>query len=80
MSAAFPKAKIPPPVLSPADGGNNPAPPVNNGKRRIKCGALKGRMVVVGKGKIIPIDENGFLEVGAEEAERLLTIPGYTEE
>jgi hypothetical protein len=45
----------------------------------VKCESLKGKKVIVGKGEVVQIDENGFFEVEAEEAERLLTIPGYEE-
>jgi hypothetical protein len=47
------------------------------GKKRVKCEALKGKKIIIGKGEAVQIDENGFFEVEAEEAERLLTIPGY---
>ena len=56
-----------------------PAPPAKEGKRRVKCEALKGGKVIVGNSKVIQIDENGFFEVSEAEAERLLTIPGYEE-
>jgi hypothetical protein len=54
------------------------APPASGGKKRMKCESLKGKKVIVGS-KVVQIDENGFFEAGAEEAEFLLTIPGYTE-
>jgi hypothetical protein len=61
-------------------GGTPPAPATENGgKKRVKCEALKGKQVIIGKGEAVQIDENGFFEVEAEEAERLLTIPGYEE-
>ena len=81
-------AAVTPPVSG--DGGSPPAPPAplapstppappagTGGKRRVKCADLKGKQVIVGKGEIVQIDENGFFEVDAEEAKRLLTIPGY---
>jgi hypothetical protein len=62
------------------DGGTPPAPPTGSGgKKRVKCESLKGKKVIIGKGGAVRIDENGFFEVGAEEAEWLLTIPGYEE-
>ncbi|MDR1232154.1 MAG: hypothetical protein LBK61_12245 [Spirochaetaceae bacterium] len=69
-----------------ADGGENPPPPVKQenppppvkpGNTRMKCAALKGSSVIVGKGEPVKIDENGFFEVGEKEAARLLAIPGY---
>jgi hypothetical protein len=45
----------------------------------VKCAALKGKKIIVGKGEAVQIDENGFLEVEEKEAERLLSIPGYEE-
>ena len=45
-------------------------------KVRLKCVALKGQKVAVGK-EIIQLDDKGIFEVGGEEAERLLRIPGY---
>jgi hypothetical protein len=65
----------------PAAGDNKPpVPPTESGgKKRVKCGAMKGKKVIVGKGEVVQIDENGCFEVEAEEAERLLTIPGYEE-
>ena len=54
-----------------------PAPPVKEGKKRVNCEALKGQKVIVGNGKVVQIDENGFFEVSEAEAERLLMIPGY---
>jgi hypothetical protein len=63
----------------PRQGGNPPVPPKNEGKKRVKCEALKGEKIIVGNGEIVQIDENGFFEVEAKEAERLLTIPDYEE-
>jgi hypothetical protein len=60
----------------PADNSGPPAPE-KEGKKRIRCAALKGGKIIAGKGKIIQIDENGFFEVDEKEAVRLLTIPGY---
>jgi hypothetical protein len=57
----------------------SPAPPAKEGKRRVKCEALKGKKVIVGNGEVVQIHENGFFEVSEAEAERLLTIPGYEE-
>ena len=54
-----------------------PASPANGEKKRVKCADLKGKKLIVGNGGIVQIDENGFFEVEAKEAERLLTIPGY---
>jgi hypothetical protein len=54
-------------------------PPASGGKNRVKCEALKGGKITVGKGKIVDVDENGIFEVEEKEAERLLTIPGYEE-
>jgi hypothetical protein len=55
-----------------------PAPP-KEGKKRVKCEALKGGKVIVGKGEPVQIDENGFFEVDEKQAARLLSIPGYKE-
>jgi hypothetical protein len=63
----------------PQQGGTPPAPPKNEGKKRVKCAALKGEKIIVGKGEVVQIDENGLFEVEAKEAERLLTIPDYEE-
>jgi hypothetical protein len=54
-------------------------PPATGGRKRVKCEALKGGKIIIGKGEVIQIDEEGFFEVDADEAERLLTIPGYKE-
>jgi hypothetical protein len=71
-------SKTPGDDQSAASGVEVPAPPPANGeKRRVKCAALKGKKVIVGKGEVVQIDDDGFFEVQAEEAERLLTIPGY---
>jgi len=53
-----------------------PSPDSNGNKVRIKCESLKGKSVVVGK-DTVQVDENGILEVGEDQANRLLTIPGY---
>jgi hypothetical protein len=45
----------------------------------MKCEALKGGKIIVGKGEPVQIDENGFFEVDEKKAARLLTIPGYEE-
>jgi hypothetical protein len=45
----------------------------------MKCADLKGGRITVGRGEIVPIDENGLFEVDEREAARLLTIPGYEE-
>ena len=78
-------------VLLPASGaaqaapedGLPPAPsaplPSNAHKKRVKCEALKGKKIIIGKGEAVQIDANGFFEADAKEAERLLTIPGYEE-
>jgi hypothetical protein len=69
----------------PADGGEKAgagmpsAPPKKEGKKRIKCAALKGGKIIVGKGEPINVDDDGFFEVSEAEAARLLTIPGYEE-
>ena len=69
------------PPAPPATGDNQPpAPPTESGgKKRVKCEALKGKKIIIGKGETVQIDENGFFEVDAKEAERLLSIPGYKE-
>ena len=54
-------------------------PPANAQKKRVKCEALKGKKIIIGKGEAVQIDGNGFFEVDAKEAERLLSIPGYEE-
>ena len=56
-----------------------PDPPVKKERKRVKCENLKGGKVIVGKGEVVQIDENGFFEVDEDEAARLLTIPGYKE-
>ena len=67
-------------TLPPADGDKPPPPSdTGNGKRRIKCEALKGKKVIVGKGEAIEIDEHGLFEVEEQAAQRLLSIPGYEE-
>ena len=63
----------------PAAEAPPPAGRAGKGKKRVKCAALKGGKITVGKGEVVQIDENGFFEVSEAEAERLLTIPGYTE-
>lgn len=75
-----------PPVGSEGDktaAGTPPAlpalPPATAGKKRMKCADLKGGRITVGRGEIVPIDENGLFEVDEREAARLLTIPGYEE-
>jgi hypothetical protein len=60
-----------------ADGGEDPSPPEKKGNTRMKCAALRGLSVIVGKGEPVQIDKDGFFEVGEKEAARLLTIPGY---
>jgi hypothetical protein len=61
-----------PPAAPPA-----PLPPAQETKQRVKCIALKGKKLAVGK-DVIPIGEDGIFEVGKDQAKRLLTIPGYT--
>jgi hypothetical protein len=72
------------PPVPPAIGDNKPPTPpsptkASGGKKRVKCESLKGKKVIVGKGEVVQIDENGFFEVEEQEAERLLAIPGYKE-
>ena len=73
-------------VLPLASGAAQAAPedglpplPSNAHKKRVKCEALKGKKIIIGKGEAVQIDANGFFEADAKEAERLLTIPGYEE-
>lgn len=68
------------------DNANPPAdppasnPPANEGKKQsVKCEALKGQSINIGNGTIAQVDENGFFEVDAAQAKRLLSIPGYEE-
>ncbi|MDR1351670.1 MAG: hypothetical protein LBK05_00180 [Treponema sp.] len=63
----------------PAADNSGPPAPEKEGKKRIRCAALKGGKIIAGKGVIIQIDENGFFEVDEKEAVRLLTIPDYEE-
>ena len=75
-------------AIPPASGGNAKppaAPPASNPpasegeKRRVKCEALKGQSINIGNGTIARVDENGFFEVDAAQAKRLLSIPGHEE-
>jgi len=45
-------------------------------KVRVKSETIKGIKIIVGK-DTIQADDNGIIEVDAEQAEMLLTIPGY---
>lgn len=47
-------------------------------KKRVKHENLKGKNLIVGN-KTIEFDVDGIAEMDAVDAERLLTIPGYTE-
>ena len=47
-----------------------------NGKYVIKCEALAGKKLSLPT-RMVEFDENGKCEVTGEEANRLLTIPGY---
>jgi hypothetical protein len=65
-------------------GDSNPPPPASfpslpAGKKRVKCEALKNQKITVGNGVIVQVDGDGILEVDADDAARLLTIPGYEE-
>jgi hypothetical protein len=80
--AGTPPAGTTPPAGSGEDKPDTvapPAPPAKEGRKRVKCEALKGGKIIIGKGEAVRIDENGFFEVDEEEAARLLTIPGYKE-
>jgi len=63
----------------------NPPPPAdNNGKGsgpgekvRIKNETCKNGKLFLGNGELAVFDENGIAEIDAEQAERLLRIPGY---
>jgi hypothetical protein len=59
-------------------GSTPPAPPEKPAKRRVQHEYLKGKDLIVGN-KTIEFDADGIAEVDAADAERLLTIPGYTE-
>lgn len=61
--------------------GNHPNPPAPEQKltkKRVKHEKLKGKNLIVGN-KTIAFDADGIAELDAADAERLLTIPGYTE-
>ena len=60
----------PPP--GPSAPGEKPA------KIRVRHEALKGGKLIVGD-KTVEFDADGIAELDAADAERLLTIPGYTE-
>jgi hypothetical protein len=57
---------------------NPPAPEQKPAKKRIKHEHLQGKNLIVGD-KTIAFDADGIAELDAADAERLLTIPGYTE-
>jgi hypothetical protein len=63
-------------------GNENPPNPPASGqkpaKKRIKHEHLQGKNLIVGN-KTIAFDADGIAELDAADAERLLTIPGYTE-
>ena len=58
-------------------GNTPPAPEQKPAKKRIKHEKLKGKNLIVGN-KIIAFDADGIAELDAADADRLLTIPGYT--
>jgi hypothetical protein len=57
---------------------NPPEPEQKPAKKRIKHEKLKGKNLIAGN-KTIAFDADGIAELDAADAERLLTIPGYTE-
>jgi hypothetical protein len=57
---------------------NPSAPEQKPTKKRIKHENLKGKNLIAGN-KTIAFDADGIAELDAADAERLLTIPGYTE-
>jgi hypothetical protein len=57
---------------------NPPAPEQKSAKKRVKHENLKGKNLIVGN-KTVVFDADGIAELDAADAERLLTIPGYTE-
>jgi hypothetical protein len=57
------------------ESGKPPAPPE---KKRVKHENLKGKNLIAGN-KTIAFDADGIAELDAADADRLLTIPGYTE-
>jgi hypothetical protein len=59
-------------------GNTPPTPEQKPPKKRIKHEKLKGKNLIAGN-KMIAFDADGIAELDAADAERLLTIPGYTE-
>jgi hypothetical protein len=57
---------------------NPPAPEQEPAKKRVRHEKLKGKNLIVGN-KLIAFDAEGIAELDAADAERLLTIPDYTE-
>jgi hypothetical protein len=55
-----------------------PIPKQKPAMRRVKHEKLKGKNLIVGN-KTISFDVDGIAELDAADAERLLSIPGYTE-
>ena len=61
--------------------GQQFTPPATNEKpatKRVKHENLKSKQLIVGD-KTVGFDADGIAELDAADAERLLTIPGYTE-
>ncbi|MDR1219698.1 MAG: hypothetical protein LBK73_08835 [Treponema sp.] len=74
-------SKATPPSNNTPQGDNQQggaAPDRKPAKRRVRQEHLKGKNLIVGN-KTIAFDADGIAELDAADAERLLTIPGYTE-
>jgi hypothetical protein len=62
----------------PGNTPDQPAPERKPEKKRVRHEHLKGKNLIVGD-KTIAFDADGIAELDASDAERLMTIPGYTE-
>jgi hypothetical protein len=79
--AAQPSGNMPPADETKQDVENQPNPPAPErkpAKKRVRHEKLKGKNLIVGN-KTIAFDADGIAELDAADAERLLTIPDYTE-
>ena len=60
----------------PVKAASDKKPKALGDKNIIKCESLAGKSLILPT-RTVEFDENGKCEVTKEEAERLLTIPGY---
>jgi hypothetical protein len=62
----------------PEQNASSPPVPPKNGKRRVRHPGGKAKKVIAG-GAVVEFDAEGVAEMDAEQAEYLLSIPGYDE-